>query len=963
MRSDAQVRNRVDHRGKEFWAAFLQTNGAADFPNLSLSISCEKPTKGWIVYLNTGDSVQINLSIPNRSYRITLDTFKLLLPNPHTTEITNRSVHLRFEDEVTVYGINTQRWSSDAFLALPNDALGTDYMILSYPNTQAPDTQIGFPGQSDFPSQFALIATEDKTTVTIIPTARVNNRRNTSQFTVTLNKGEIFFGQANGNTGTDLSGTRVKSDRPVVVYGSHQRANIPYTEAIGRDHLVEQLPPINKWGQRMMLTPHFQLLKTVPDANIVRVIAANEGTVVSVDSAAVQTLNAGQVLELPLDRAKLLTATGPIMVAQYQHSTVDTKFITFPADTIGDPFMMLVPPQEHFDSAYAFESFGSKDFTNHFINVVIPTERIASLVLDGSPVTTPFSRIEKTSYSYTQIPLDSGSHRITARVPFGLYIYGFGPYNSYGYPGGMVFDTLFKDQKPPQIAVYDTCGGIAGKGYDDSTHDFGMEDVRLLSGSRNVNLVRSQFKVGTDSIHFRLDLINPYQDGFAEMIAVDTAGLDARTRFPVKGFTVALTPDQSAPVRYDTLASLNGMEFCRTVTLYNYGQFPQTINGLRLSTTIAGLSVKGSFPTVLQPGERRDFDVCFQHAGDTALMVQISVDNGCLQRPLVDLPLISGTDAQSPLLVRKSAPCSGNQVINITELGALNSGIAAPIFTDRKNLNYSFVPDQGGAPFKSGSLVIQRIDPRQDMWYTVEITDLVGNQTVISDTIPGFTLAIESSSGQQLGFTFDRALDYRTLVLGDEICDTIYLRNYGMRPLPLNSLRVLGNLQYSIPPDQLPILLGTNERRPLAICVRPIRSGDQIDTLAIDFNCDNLQERVALHTLVQTLHGDATDRCGNLLSFEVDGFVKKSFLAMPAPNPTYDGRTNITIGLNGSQAVSLALYNDLGAEVQTMFNNDILPAGVTRIQAHLPDLPSGIYYLQMKTASGDMMVEKVVVSR
>jgi hypothetical protein len=778
-----------------------------------------------------------------------------------------------------------------------------------------------------------------------------------------MRRGDVFFAQANGNAGVDLTGTTVRSNKRVVVYGSHQRANIPYTEAVGRDHLIEQLPPVNRWPRRAIVTPHYQLLKTVPDANIFRVLAAQDGTVLSIDSTVVATMRSGEVLELPLDRAKLVTATGPIMVAQFQHSTVDEKVITFVADTVGDPFMMLIPPQEYFDSAYIFESYGTRDFLYHFINVVIPTERISSLVLDGSPVSAPFTRIGKTSYSFAQIPMDTGSHYIHARAPFGLYIYGFGPYNSYGHPGGIVFDTIFKDQKEPRLAVADTCTGLVGKGYDDSTYDFGIESIRLEPGSRNVNLVLPPFKPGVDAAHFRVDLIDPYHDGWAEMVVVDTAGLDGHASFPVKGFTVALTADQTGPVQFDTLASLNGMEFCRRVTLRNYGQFPQHVNGLVLSANVPGLTVKGDLPTDIPPGESRDFDVCFQHIGDTSFIVQIAVDNGCLQRPVVNLPLISGVDVQSPLLTRQSLPCSGEQQIQLSEPGALNSGISSYKFTVQKNLVSTFNPDPAAWPSKQVTLGIHRIDPRQDMIYSVTIADAVGNSSTFTDTVPGFTLSVESSTGEQLGFTFDRSLYYRQLTLGQENCDTIYLRNYGVRPLPLNNLRLLGNLQYSIPPEQLPITLDVNQRLGLAICVRPTHSGDQMDTLTIDFNCDGLQEKVELHTLVEALHGEATDRCGNALSFEVDGFVKRSFLSVPTPNPATQGRALITLGLSQSEVVDLALYNDLGVEVKQMFSHDLLPAGVTRIEARLNDLPTGVYYLQMRTASGDMMVEKLVVSK
>jgi hypothetical protein len=72
----------------------------------------------------------------------------------------------------------------------------------------------------------------------------------------------------------------------------------------------------------------------------------------------------------------------------------------------------------------------------------MPTERINTLILDGGPVVSGFTRIPKTSYSYAQVQVAAGPHFIRADVPFGLYVYGYGPYNSYGFPAGMTFEPI-----------------------------------------------------------------------------------------------------------------------------------------------------------------------------------------------------------------------------------------------------------------------------------------------------------------------------------------------------------------------------------------------------------------------------------------------------------------------------------------------------------------------------------------
>ena len=984
--ADAQTRDRIDHRGTEFRLAFLHTNGDGEFPTYYIVVSCEKPTTGKITYEATGASFDISIPVANRAERIRLDTFLLLLPDPNDRntprEISRQSLHVRFNDEVTIYGINTLRWSSDGFLALPIDALGREHTIMSYPNTAEPGPTGQVFESSDFPSQFAIVANQNNTTIEIQPTVPVNGRGNTYRFQVRLNAGEVFFGQAHDvgrirRAGRDLTGTRIVSDKPIVVYGSHQRSNIPWNDAVGRDHLVEQMLPTDKWGYHAMVTPHFQLRKTVPDANFIRVIAAEPGTTLTIDSSASQVLQAGRPVELLYTRPMLLTADKPISVAQFQHSTVDVEFISLPNDTVGDPFMMLVPPREQFDSNYSFESWDTKDFFHHFVNVVIPTERIGSLRLDNGPLTTldpdtrkplppTFIPIPKTSYSFAQIKLEAGKHNISARVPFGLYIYGYGPYNSYGNPGGMVFDSLFTDHEPPDIAVRDTCNGqgLLGVAFDTTVFDFGMEGLRLLSQSSNVRLTTEPFTFGDDSIEFRLDLINPYQDGVGDLLAVDTAGLRRNYRFDVPGFTVSLTAGDPS-IRLDTLASLNGLEFCTTITLQNYGRFPQEIKELEFGDPVPGLSVKTSFPILLRPAEVRTVQICFQYEGDTSTLVDLRIDNGCVVRSIGNLPLLSGVDSLRPVLSKLTDDCDQSIVYEITEAYALNSGIAEVIVRAKRNAEI-VIPSPDKLPGRIARLEILRESIWQDVIYDIQVEDMVGNQMQFADTIGGLTLAIsDPASLSEFGFRLDPAIpwEYERLTYTNKDCDTLWFENTGLKPLDLFRLRFIGNLELSVPPEQLPLYLLPGERKAVEVCVRPRATGDFRDTMIVEFFCGQLINVIEFKSVVDHLEGHGADRCGNLLEFNVEGFTRRNFLQSPAPNPSAKGIALVTFGLKGPEVVSMSLHEAMGGEVRRFLENDPMPGGIGQVHVKLDGLSSGGYYLRMQTGSGDVFVRPLAIQQ
>ena len=966
VRLDAQSRNSSDHRGTEFRMAFLHTNGEGEFPTYYVVISSETPgNSGELVYEENGKTVEIAIPNANTPVRVRLDTFLLLMPDPARgadSSISRRTLTLRFREEVTVYAINTLRWSSDGFLALPVDALGRNYTIMSYPNTAEPGPAGQVFNTSDFPSQFAVIATQNGTEVEIFPTTSVNGRGNTNSFTVNLDSGEVYFGQAierrrfpdpEQYAGRDLTGTRIQSNHPIVVYGSHQRSNIPWSEAVGRDHLVEQMPPTDHWGTRAMVTPHFQLPKTVNDSNFVRVIASRAGTVVTIDSGLAFTLVPGNPVQIPLHRPMLLTANQPISVAQFQSSTVDVQLISRENDTVGDPFMMLIPSREQFDTNYSFESWNTKDFLHHFINVVIPTQRIATLRLDGRPVNASFAPIPKTSYSYAQIRVTPGPHNVQAPVPFGLYMYGYGPYNSYGMPGGWVFDSIFDDHIEPDITWRDTCGGAVGEAFDSGPLDFGMEDLRLEGGSGNVELLRDPFERGDDSIRFMLRLLDPYRDGVANLLAVDTAGLERRYRVRVRGFTVRL--DRGEPiVRLDTLASLNGEEFCRTISLLNYGTFPQEVRGLSLRDQIPGLRIAGTFPMVLQPGEIREVRLCFQRVGDTAALVEIGIDNGCEIRPVGTLPVISGVDSTAPSVVRVSGECDRDIVFEVSEEGALNSGIAEITVRAQKNADL-ILPLPSDLPGKSARIEVRRKSIWEDVVYDIEIVDVVGNRIRLADTIGGLTLSVADASNTELfGYRFEPPVPwlFEELVFTKQDCDTVWLQNTGLRPLDLYRLRFSGNLQFSIPPEQLPLFLQPGERFPVEICVRPTASGEFSDTLEIEFFCGELIDVVEFQSLVRPLTGSGRDRCGNLLETNIGGATRGDFIENPLPNPSPKGVVALTFGLSETRPVTLTLHDARGVEVLRFLDSDVMGAGVTRIHADLSELPTGRYILQMDGPEG-----------
>jgi hypothetical protein len=318
---------------------------------------------------------------------------------------------------VSVYGLNRIQFTTDAFLAIPTAATNTSFRVLTWNS-----------------GGLTAAATQDGTTVTITPSTTVGARTAGTPFDVTLNAGQVY--QLAG--GTDLTGTTITSTHPISVYGYHPCANIPLGAAYC-DHIVEQLPPTSAWGTSFLSAR----LATRIKGDTYRVLANEAGTQVTVDSAVVATLGAGEFYEAQLpagastaaNQGVQIITSKPSLVAEYSNgSTYD--------GVQSDPFMMLIPPFEQFQNAYTVTTPAS-GFSANFINVVIPTSAIPGFRLDGGAVAPDqFAPIAATGFSSAQLAVALGSHTLSAAARFGTFVYGFDTDDSYGYPGGYLLSPI-----------------------------------------------------------------------------------------------------------------------------------------------------------------------------------------------------------------------------------------------------------------------------------------------------------------------------------------------------------------------------------------------------------------------------------------------------------------------------------------------------------------------------------------
>jgi hypothetical protein len=402
-------------RGTEFWVAFPR--------NYYVGIGQR------LLYVTSEQNAVVNINIVDPAFSTTLNVVAGTLTTislPVTVDLSSigviqsKGIHITSDNPVTVYAMSQQTATTDAYLALPVDAIGTDYYIMSY------STSI-----YEHPTSMTIVATEDNTSVNITPRASGGGLTAGVTGNVILNRGQTFYLEGVGFA-SDYTGSRVTSDKPVSVFGGVRCANIPVYEG-ACDFIIQQMVPTTAWGESFVTIP----LATRLAGDIFRILAQENNTQVSINGIIVSTLNAGSFYETSLSSNSYnrITANKPVLVGQFSKGTTSDNVVS-------DPFFALVPPDEQFLSNYVV-SAGTPNIPNNFLNITSPTSNTGTVKVNGTIVNaSAWTAIPGTTFSGARIPVPNGIHNVTSVQPIGLLVYGFGNSDSYGYLGGQAFAAI-----------------------------------------------------------------------------------------------------------------------------------------------------------------------------------------------------------------------------------------------------------------------------------------------------------------------------------------------------------------------------------------------------------------------------------------------------------------------------------------------------------------------------------------
>jgi len=968
-----------DSKGKDFWLAFLPnfhnniTSGNDIFQkgdSLYIFVVADEPTSGRIDYKDIyGNeySEQFQITDPKEifTFQVSFWDFevsgfnrsgRMLLRSDFLNQcevVAVNSFHVTADNEITVYAHSQAETTSEAFMVLPSDVLGREYLILSY-NSHTLFANSG----SNTPSQFLIVAVEDSTVVDISSKSEFW-RHGYNPINVVLNKGEVFLVQANistANPSEDLTGTEVLSNKPIAVFSGHQRTRIPINNdnLESRDCLIEQLLPVKTWGKNAFIIPYIlPNMATTQGDDIWRALFSVDKTDLYINGYYEGRFNKGDYFEQAINGAVAVEATYPILVAEYKKTSKRTGATT---RYDSDPFMMLVPPKEQFMNKYnvintqAYEPdkvdpLGNwtfkKVYNEHYIAIVAHLDDISSTKIDDKTIAkSNFKPIPNSEYYYANIQVSEGAHRVESTGRIGVYIYGYGYANSYGYVGGL--SLIEFDFKKPELLSQDSCYKMKGTVYDSSRYDSKLKTVSTdLKKNINTFVEIKRFPNTSDSIGFNAFLLNRYADGKFNITAIDSMGLDTTLILEIPGFTVALDSIGSKDsVVYFKREYRVLKDICEIFNLQNYGKFNHNITDMYFKIN-KDFKINPSTPFTISSKEELALEICFRYDIDTTIVDTLYIEDACGSRKLLIVELEFIVDKDKPKVQLANDSCNKRFDIVITDNAKSDWGlkeveVKGILNCKVTNLNQNYL---------STSFRVDVLDSFKDAIFSTMAEDSIGNIVTRLDTIQGFTLDFPQFGAKE------KILDFGTEKISYVICDTLVLENTGILPFVIDNIFLKQNISYSIPKSTFPIIIEPLGKEEIQICFQPTNIYDDFrDTLVVSFNC--LEKDIELQGWGDSLIHYGNADCGVVIktvSYEIES---KYYLNGNLPNPVLNA-TSFYFEIPESDYTTLEIYDLMGNRKMQLINTWLESGSYVR-EFDLSDLSQGVYFYIVKTTDNVM---------
>lgn len=459
----------------EFWFAAPDLSeadncGPKDSPlALAVSNGTAETANIQITFYNGGSPKIVNATIaPNDLYwYYIVNVDKSLVENPRSLAgtVTSYGIHITSDVRVTAYYQVLSNCNQDIYALKGSAALGKDFYVPmgadSYYYTGA--DKVRFAGAYD---QIDIVATEDATTVTVVPRQDIRIGASSSSpagipIVRTLNKGQTLKIMENvvGNWrgSPSLGGTKVTSDKPIAITTSEDLIGGVNT---GQDLIGDQIVPVDALGKTYVVPKGY-----LTGSERIYMIASASGTTIDVnDGSTVKTygpLSAGDTCTFNMGdngftggapQAVLIEADEPIYcyhVTGYHAGGDELGSALLPSIySIGQTQLSYYQYQAVASDTYhafvVFRTGTGGDFTISYNGVTNP--------LPVTPI--PVPGLSDWQTAKINLPAAASNNVVTIRNPNSAFSFGYFTVNTSSGGSSYGYLSAFGDFKFPYDTIY-----------------------------------------------------------------------------------------------------------------------------------------------------------------------------------------------------------------------------------------------------------------------------------------------------------------------------------------------------------------------------------------------------------------------------------------------------------------------------------------------------------------------------
>jgi hypothetical protein len=247
----------------------------------------------------------------NSTETIDLTNFKQIIENQPADTVLNKGIRIQSTSIITAYYEVQRPNNPDIFALKSNNALGKHFVVPAQTYWDNIQTYTPVPYSS-----FEIVATENNTSVTIIPKQPIAGHNANASFTITLNQGETYSARALGYLGSQhLGGSIITSDKDIAVTLNDDSGGNTQMGSC-RDLMGDQLIPVRMLGSEYIVIRGFLGTDNdQPDRIYITAPYNNTAIYLNGNTNATATINEGEQHEIVLNNPSVyITTSKPVYV-------------------------------------------------------------------------------------------------------------------------------------------------------------------------------------------------------------------------------------------------------------------------------------------------------------------------------------------------------------------------------------------------------------------------------------------------------------------------------------------------------------------------------------------------------------------------------------------------------------------------------------------------------------------------